>query len=426
MSMKRTMRGTPPSTTNGSTRTDELSAMLTQAIDARQERIVRFRRRLHATPEPSGEEVETTALVAKTLREAGLEPRVMRDSVGVIVDIDLGGSSGRFIACRAELDCVRINDDKQAAYASTRPGLCHACGHDAHTTMQLAAALVLTEHRDAVRELGLKHNLRLIFQPAEETATGARAMIEQGAIDGVEAIVGLHVEPFLDTGILGVRNGALTAGCKAFRITVKGRSGHSARPHEAVDPIPAAINLVGLMYQLAPRSLDSRSPLALTVASITAGTSFNAIPDDAIIQGTLRTTQAKDVEAAQQRMESVARGVREATGCDIQLEFVHSCPATDNNPEIVGMLAASAASVIGQEHVQWLDMPSMGGDDFAFYQELIPGAMARLGVGQGDRRSRKPLHSSHFDINEDALGLGAKVLTNTLLNLAMNYVPRSA
>lgn len=399
---------------------------LAQSIDKRAERLVKFRRRLHAMPEPSNEEFATTALIADTLREAGLKPGIMRGNTGIVVDFDLGAKSESFIATRAELDCVKVNDDKQVAYASTRPGLCHACGHDVHTTMQLAMAMVLAEQRDLLSTLEFKHNLRMIFQPAEETATGARSMIEQGAIDGVEAIIALHSEPFLDCGVVGLRNGPLTAACKTFRITVRGRSGHSARPFEAVDPIPAAINLVSMMYQLCPRSMDSRHPLALTVASINAGSSFNAIPDEAIIHGALRTARVEDIERVQQRMEAIVRGVKESTGCDVQLEFLHSCPATENNPEVIGYLANAAGSIMGDESVRWLDVPSLGGEDFAYYQELIPGAIVRIGTGKGEMKSRRPLHSSRFDVDENVLPIGTKILTRAALNLAADYVPKRA
>jgi len=399
---------------------------IARSIDDRAERLIKFRRRLHATPEPSNEEFATTALVAETLREAGLKPRVMRSETGVIVDIDLGASGDSFIATRSELDCVKVSDDKQAAYASTRPGLCHACGHDVHTTIQLAMAMVLAEQRELLHTLAFKHNLRMIFQPAEETATGARSMIEQGAIDSVEAIIALHVEPFLDCGTIGLRTGPLTAACKTFRITVRGRSGHSARPFEAVDPIPAAVNLVSMMYQLCPRSMDSRHPLALTVASINAGSSFNAIPDEAVINGALRTARVEDIDRVQQRMQSIVRGVKESTGCDVQLEFLHSCPATENNPEVIGYLANAAASIMSDDHVMWLDVPSLGGEDFAYYQELIPGAIVRLGAGLPDVKLRKPLHSSKFDVNEDVLPIGTKILTRAALNLAADYVPKRA
>ncbi len=394
---------------------------LDESIAQRQDRMVKLRRRIHATPEASGKEHATTALVAELLREGGLEPRIMADGVGVIADIDLGASSEKFIAIRAELDCVNVDDDKQVAYASTRPGLCHACGHDAHSTIALNTALAIHENRAALQNIPFKYNIRALFQPAEETATGARSMIQQGALDRVEAILAVHVEPFIDAGVIGLRKGPLTSACKSFRIQIKGRSGHSARPYQALDPIPAATSLVDLFYQLCPRSMDNRYPLSLTVAAINAGSSFNAIPDEAEIRGTLRTSRVEDLEMVQKKMDAVVAGVAQATGCDISMEFPQYAPPTDNNGALIETMAAAATNFLGPNGVQWLDVPSLGAEDFAFFQEIIPGAIVRLGAGLENKQQRRPLHSSMFDINEAALPIGVKFMTRSALMAAMNF-----
>lgn len=395
-------------------------------IDARSERLVKLRRLLHATPEPSNEEVATTALIAQTLREAGLQPRVMQNEVGVIVDLDLGAAGGTFIAGRAELDGVRVDDDKQVPYASTKPGLCHACGHDVHATALLGAILSIAERRDELVSRGMRHNVRCIFQPAEESATGARSMIEQGALGGVEAIAALHVEPFMETGTIGVRRGAMTAACKTFRINVQGKSGHSARPYQALDPIPAAINIVSLFYQLAPRSVDARNPLAITVASIQSGASFNAIPDRAIIAGALRTTREEDLAQVQARMQAICEGVAHSTGCEVVIEFPEYAPATKNDLAVLSAIVEAGREIVGADGVQWIDLPSMGAEDFSFYQQLIPGAFARIGAARpgSEMRSRKPLHSSLFDVDEASIPLATKVMSRTLLELAATYEPK--
>jgi amidohydrolase len=415
----RSTSSTPPNTGGASASTIEtLWRTLSRAIDARADSLLKLRRRLHATPEASNCEVHTTAFVASMLREAGLEPRIGQDDIGVIVDLDLGGRDDSLLALRCELDAVQVNDEKQVPYASTVPGLCHACGHDVHTSINLAVAVTLAEHLDDLRAAAPARNLRFIFQPAEETATGARLMIKQGAIDGVALIIALHVDPLLDVGVIGLRAGPITSGCKSFQVTVRGRSGHTARPHEAIDPIPAATQLTDLFYQLCPRSLDSRHPLALSVASIQSGSSFNAIPDEAILKGTVRTTRVEDMEVVQRQMEAIAAGVAQATGCEVMLDFVHHSPPTDNDPDAIAVLAEAAADVVGAGGVHWIDLPSLGAEDFAFYQELIPGAIVRLGAGLEDGRQRRPLHSSHFDINEAALSVGAKFMMRATLLLA--------
>lgn len=411
----------PPVATHPPALDDRIWRLIDHSIDQRQERLVRFRRRIHATPEASGQELATTALVAASLRSNGLEPKVMRDGLGVIADIDLGAPRGTFVALRAELDCVNVKDDKQLPYASTRPGLCHACGHDAHATIALSAALAIHEHREELKRLGLRHNVRALFQPAEETATGARSMIQQGATSGVEAILAVHVEPFIEAGVIGLRKGPLTSACKSFRIVIRGKSGHSARPHQAIDPIPAATAIVDHFYQLGPRSMDSRYPLALCVASVNAGSSFNGIPDEATLQGTLRTSRLEDLEAVQKKMNAVIKGVAEMTGCEITMDFPVYAPPTDNDGALIDLMAAAATSFLGPGGVQWIDVPSLGAEDFAFFQEIIPGAIVRLGAAMKDPKQRRALHSSMFDINEAALGIGAKLMARSALMAAAGF-----
>ncbi|MHC4991129.1 MAG: M20 metallopeptidase family protein [Planctomycetota bacterium] len=397
----------------------DLWRRLVASIEARTDPLVKLRRRIHATPEPSNQELSTTSLVAEVLRDYGLEPRVMEHEVGVIVDLNLGADTESYIALRSELDCVQVNDDKQVPYASTRPGLCHACGHDMHTAIVLGSVISLAENIEQLRAVGFHHNLRAVFQPAEEAATGARQMINQGAIDGVEAILAVHVDPMMETGVIGVRRGALTSACKDFLVRIRGRSGHSARPHEAIDPIPAATNIVNQWYQLCPRTLDSRYPLALTVASITSGSATNAIPDEATIRGTLRTTRVEDTEVVQRRMHSIVRGVAESTGCECHLEFPHHAPPTDNDPILIDLMAGVVRDILGPDHIRWIELPSLGAEDFGFYQELIRGAIVRLGVAGRDGRTRHPLHSSLFDVDESALPIGVKFLTRCALDLAL-------
>jgi amidohydrolase len=407
-----------PRTVSSTALDHRISKALDDAIDQREPEWVELRRRIHAAPEPSGQERATTTLVAQQLRAAGLEPRIMKDGVGVIADIDLGAPRDSFIAIRAELDCVKVDDDKRVPYASKAPGLCHACGHDAHSTIALAAALTIHEGRSRLGALGFNHNIRAIFQPAEETATGALSMIQQGALDQVRAILAVHVEPFIEAGVIGLRKGPLTSACKSFHIAVSGRSGHSARPFQAIDPIPAAVSITDLFYQLGPRSMDSRYPLALTVASINAGSSFNAIPDEAELRGTLRTARVQDLEAVEARMHAVIEGVAKATGCQIAMTFPQYAPPTNNDGRIIDAMAAAATDLLGAGGVQWLDVPSLGAEDFAFYQEKIPGAIVRLGSAVSDATSRRPLHSSTFDINEAVLTIGAKFLIRSALALA--------
>ncbi|MBT5582842.1 MAG: amidohydrolase [Phycisphaerae bacterium] len=379
--------------------------------------MIAMRRDLHMHPEPAGEEVRTSSLVLERMQDAGLTTRTEVSATGLIVDIDLADDpAAPRLAIRADMDCVQVADEKDVPWASVNDGCCHACGHDAHTTMACYAAHALSREANAIRSGGAKSNLRFIFQPAEESATGALDMIDRGALEGVDQIIALHVEPFLDTGRLGIRTGPITANLMSFKVTLLGRGGHSARPHEAVDPIPAAINLVSLLYQLGPRSVDSRRAHCVTVTSVRGGETINAIPDAAEVCGTIRAARVEEAQTLRRMVIQCVEAACLATGCESDVTFPHEAPATNNDPHVVEMMAAVAREVVGAECVVRLELPSLGGEDFALYQQQVPGAMARLGTGNGPMTERHPLHSGLFDIEETALLVGSRLLTRTALH----------
>lgn len=392
---------------------------VSNTIAEAEKNMIAFRRDLHRHPEASGQEYRTTRRVVETMQAVGLEPVQLEDDRGLLLDIDLGAPEGHYIAIRADLDCVQIQDQKTTDWRSAHDGLCHACGHDAHTTMALHTAMAMHEHVGALRLLEANANIRFIFQPAEEDCTGAQDMIRQHAVEGVRSILAVHVDPYLECGSIGLKAGPITANCVSFRIIVNGDGGHSARPYQSIDPIPAAVNMVSLMYQLCPRSMDSRYPLALTVTSLHAGKAHNAIPDTAEICGTLRTSREVDQLQVQTMLTEVVRGISATTGCTSKVEFPHSSPATNNDVDVVERMWQAAEDVVGREQVHLIEMPSLGGEDFAYYQKVVPGAMARLGAAFQDPNARQPLHSPHFDFNEAALVVGARFLARTGLCSAM-------
>lgn len=246
-------------------------------------------------------------------------------------------------------------------------------------------------------------------------------MIQHGAIDRVECALAMHVEPFMPVGRIGLRRGALTVACKLFTFHLRGRGGHSARPFEAIDPILAATSLIDQLYQYCPRVVDARHPTVLTIGSIRAGSTPNAIPDEAVVAGTLRTLREEDLRVIQQRMEEIRGAVTQASGCDIELSFGSYCPATNNDARLLDFIEQSARDALGTDAVQWIDLPSMGGEDFAFYQELIPGAIIRLGAALRDERKRRPLHSSLFDIDEGALVVGTRLMAQWALDACLHF-----
>ena len=326
---------------------------------------------------------------------------------GVIADFT-DAAQGPLLALRADIDALRIQDAKAVAYHSQRPGIMHACGHDGHSAVVLGALLGL----QAARQQSLlprAFKVRGIFQPAEETAQGALEMISVGALENVAAILSVHLDPSRPVGRIGVRYGALTAACDSIEINIHGRGGHAARPHLSLDPIQTAAQLINTLYQSVPRAVDSQDPVVVTIGQITAGDSANVIPDHAILRGTLRTLGGAVRVQVISHIQQLVRGLAEASGTRIEIQFGDSAPPVDNNTDLSDLLRRAGGDVLGVDRIDIIPRTSMGGEDFAFYLEQVPGAMFRLGCASTEVGGA-PLHSPHFDIAEDALAIGAKVL----------------
>jgi amidohydrolase len=388
-------------------------AAIDSAIDARTEHWVSVRRHLHSHPEPSREEFRTTEYLAEQLTQAGLRVRIAPTGRGLIAEPEGLGDRPR-VAFRADIDALRIPDGKTVPYRSCHDGIMHACGHDAHATMALAAALALWRSREV---FPTPIPWRAIFQPAEEVSEGAVEMIEAGALEHVHSIVALHVDPELSVGRLGQRVGVLTASCQELQIVVRGVGGHAARPHLAIDPIAVAAQLVSSLYQLLPRSIDSRDPSVVTFGSIRGGTSPNIIPEEVELQGTIRTLSDRAAALIEERITQVARGLSTATRCTIDVAFHRGTDAVVNDPEVTAACVRAAGQVVGPSNVEEIRLPSMGGEDFSGYLKLARGCLLRLGVASLDR-PRYALHSPHFDIDEAALPIGAKVLARSVVLLS--------
>jgi amidohydrolase len=404
---------------------DPLPASLQAAINDRaagiETQLIEVRRHLHSYPEPSCLELETSQFLADRLREAGIDARLCRDGLGVIADLDVGpvNNTSPRIALRADIDALKIQDAKTTPYASQRPGLCHACGHDAHSTMVLGAAwtaaglprdLPLSPTLDGVR-------LRFLFQPAEEEALGAHWLVEQGAIDGCAAILGQHVDPARSLGTVGIRYGMLTANCDDVEIFADGRGGHAARPHQTRDPIAAAANLVSSLYQFIPRSVDSRDPVVFTVGKLAGGTLNNVIPERVEIQGSLRTLDQQTRQQVQDRIRAIVHGVQEASGTMIHLRFHSSIDGVNNDRRCTAALESAARTILGTQSIQHIPLPSMGAEDFSAYLTRVPGAMLRLGCAPPGF-SAPHLHAPDFDVDERVLAVGTRILLTAALTLA--------
>jgi amidohydrolase len=375
--------------------------------------LVHLRRHLHAHPELGRAERETTALVARRLEAVGLRPRLL--PIGTGLTCDVGNADGPLVALRADIDALPLQDEKDVPYRSTVPGVCHACGHDVHTTVLLGVGLALAAQAEQ-----LPGRVRLIFQPAEETLPGGSLeVISAGMLDGVDVIYALHCDPKLEVGRLGVRVGAITAASDKVQVHLSGPGGHTARPHLTADLVYLISRVVTDLPATLERLVDPRVALNLTFGAISSGTVHNAIPTTAVAKGTLRVLDRSVWGEAQKLVERVL----EATmgpfpQVTYHLDYERGSPPVVNDERATALLATAARRAIGDETV-FTAQQSMGGEDFSWYLEDVPGAMARLGV-------RIPgtdldLHAAQFDVDERAIAVGVRILAQAAVDALVDY-----
>jgi amidohydrolase len=398
----------------------EMSRDVASSIDNRarslRATLVALRRHLHAHPEPSGEEFETTRHIARLLDDAGLRTRVAGRGTGLVAEPTRQDEEA-CIAFRADIDALRVPDEKHVEYRSTTPGVAHACGHDAHATIAVGAALVLDACRD---ELPWPVRWRAIFQPAEETSTGAKQMVADGAVDRVNAIVGLHLDPERRLGRVGLGYGTLTAYCNEVDVVVRGVGGHAARPHHAADPISAAVQLVSSAYHGLPRAIDSRDPAVLTFGSIHGGQARNVIPEHVRLEGTARTHSIGARETLERRLREIGAGVAATTGTRIDFEFRHGPDAIVNDPTVTAICERALVDALGRDAIEPITLPSLGGEDFSEYLAHVPGCFFRLGTRLGEKPAPL-LHSGRFDVPDEALVLGVSLVARCVVTLAREH-----
>jgi amidohydrolase len=382
--------------------------------------LVAFRRDLHAHPELAYAEQRTTSQVALRLTEAGLRPVILPKGTGLLVDIDPYGPEGPgrdsyaerpAVALRADLDALPMADEKDVPYASTVRNVCHACGHDVHTTILLGVGLFLAGQAAAGL---LPGRVRLIFQPAEEAPGGALDVLAAGGIASVGRIFALHCDPRLDTGQVGVRSGPITAACDKVQVRVSGPGGHTARPHLTADLVYALGKIITEVPAALSRRVDPRSSLSLVWGRVSAGLAANTIPDGGIVEGTVRCLDDQAWHSAPDLLRSLIESVASAYGVRAELTYHRSVPPTVNDAASAAMLTAATGAVLGRDSV--VSTPqSLGGEDFAWYLESVPGALARLGTRLPGSLVSYDIHQPTFDIDERAIGVGVRVLVATAL-----------
>ncbi|MGK5738309.1 amidohydrolase [Micromonospora sp. URMC 103] len=382
---------------------------LDQLLALRVPGLVATRRHIHAHPELSGNEFDTAALVARELTLAGLHPRMLPKGNGVLCDID-GRPDGPVVALRADIDALPLTDVKDVPYRSTVDGVCHACGHDVHTTIMLGVGMLLAQ----LAERGELHGrVRLIFQPAEEILPcGSLEVIEAGGLDDVVQIFALHCDPNLPVGQIGLRVGPITAAADNVTVRLSGPGGHTARPHLTVDLVDALGRLVTEVPALVSRRVPANSGLLLVFGHAQAGTRYNVIPSEACAAGTLRVMDRDTWELAPKIVGQVVRDVIAPTGATVDLEYLRGRPPVSNDARAIQVLTAATTAALGPDGVAETPQ-SMGGEDFSWYLEYVPGALARLGVGRSG--PNVDLHRASFDVDERAIPAGVRVMVQTAL-----------
>jgi len=386
-----------------------LPAGLRPRIDAVRDEIVTVRRDLHAHPELGFHEERTTQVLFDRLTEAGLAPQVLPTGTGLICDVGAGDTC---VALRADLDALPVTEAAESSYRSRNAGVMHACGHDMHAAALLGAGLVLARMAyDGV----LDRRVRLIFQPAEEVMPGgALGVIAAGGLESVHRIYGLHCDPRLDAGQVGLRVGALTAASDRVLIRLTGPGGHTSRPHLTADLIQALATMVSQLPATLTRRLDPRAATTLVWGRVTAGSVANAIPSRGEAEGTIRCLDNTAWKQAADLMPELAAQLVAPYGVDIEVEVTHGVPPVVNDALAIDLLRRAVEQTLGAAAVAPTDQ-SLGGEDFAWYLEHVPGAMARLGVRTPGVEVAPDLHTPQFAPDEAALAAGTTVLTASAL-----------
>jgi amidohydrolase len=373
-----------------------------------QSQLIEWRRHLHANPELSWEEIDTTNFIESELQKIGIINIIKPLKTGLIAIIESDVKSEKCIALRADIDALPILEQNDLEFKSKNDGVMHACGHDVHSTCLLGAAKFLFENKNL-----WQGSIKLIFQPSEEKQpSGAEAMIKAGVLNSpkVDKIFGLHVTPELETGKLGFHSGPFMASADEIYLTIIGKGGHGASPHLCIDPIVMSANIILALQQLVSRYADPKTPTVLTFGDIQGHGATNIIPDRVFLKGTLRTFDEAWRQEMKQQIKSVCEGISRGFGGDCIVDIPQGLPFVNNEPGLTTDISNIAASFLGEENI--IQMPiRMGAEDFSYYGHHCPSSFFRLGTGNAEKGTMISVHNSTFLIDEDALSIGAYALS---------------
>jgi amidohydrolase len=391
------------------------SRRIDEEIEKNKAEIVKIRRFIHMNPELGNREVETARLIANKLQPLGFEVRTGVAKTGVVAVLR-GGQSGPAVAVRADMDALPVQETTNLPFKSLNAGIMHACGHDVHSSVVLGTALVLNALKDSI-----KGTVTFLFQPAEEGTPegeegGADLMVREGALDNppAAAVFGFHVWPE-NVGTVLFAPGNVTAAADTFVITVKGRSAHGARPHEGIDAVVIAAEIITALQTIVSRASDPTDPAVLTIGTINGGSRRNIIADRVVLEGTARTLSETNQKKVRLLMESVVRNITEIYGAGFEFEYKPGVPSVFNNPELAAGMTPTLTKLLGKDRlVEW--KPQMIAEDFAFLARKVPGLYFFLGVKNPAQATMAPLHSPNFSPDERAIPLGVRILSHLLLD----------
>lgn len=379
-----------------------------------QSELIDIRRDLHENPELDFDLFRTSQKVKDFLSKEGIEfYEVAKTGICAIIR----GNGEKTIALRADMDALPLEDRKTCSYASKTKGRMHACGHDAHTTILLGAAKILNGMKDEI-----KGNVKLFFEPGEETTGGSRLMIKEGVLDNpsVDAIVGLHVEEWLEAGTVALKRGNAYAASNPFTIKIIGKGGHGASPHMTVDPIVISSNVIIALQNIVSREIPPTDAAVLTIGSIHGGTAQNIIPEEVMISGIIRTTKSHHRKYMKTRLVEVVEGIVHSMRGRCEINIEESYPCLYNDDEMADLFEAKACEVVGQENLYKLDAPTMGVESFAYFSMERPSLFYFLGSGNRKKGIIHPAHGSLFDIDESCLSIGVAMQCKLAYEFLLN------
>lgn len=375
-----------------------------------QDQLIAWRRDLHMHPELAFQEERTSGLVAEYLTRLGYRVYTGIAKTGVIAILQ-GARPGPAVMLRFDMDALPIQEENEVEYASQTPGVMHACGHDGHVTIGLGTATLLSRYRD-----GWTGTVKLVFQPAEEGMNGAEVMVKEGALENYgprpDAAFGLHIWNHSPLGQAGLTAGPMMAAAERWSLTVKGRGGHGALPHQTADPVVAAAQIISALQTIVSRNVDPQKTAVVTVGTINGGTAFNVIPGHLELTGTIRTFEMEVRETVLSRLEALCQGVASGMGVEVYLQVDPLTPAVVNDGAAAALMRQAAEAVLGQGNV-YGDFRTMGSEDMAFFLREVPGSFMFLGSANAERGLDYPHHNPRFDFDEAVLPLGVAILAET-------------